>query len=121
MADYQNSLLSRAFKIVHGTEYNRVSQDLRDENPETLISIYEIVLQENLSWEEMRERVYPNLVKYLRYKGIHPESGTGLIVSLFFNDYFYLIECLDFLKFFCEREGLDPTAFHSLVLKWLNE
>ena len=121
MADYQNSLLSRAFKIVHGTEYNRVSQDLRDENPETLISIYEIVLQENLSWEEMRERVYPNLVKYLRYKGIHPETGTGLIVSLFFNDYFYLIECLDFLKFFCEREGLDPAAFHSLVLKWLNE
>jgi hypothetical protein len=121
MDDYPEFLLSRAFKIVHGTEYNRVSQKLRDENRETLISIYEIVLQKNQSWEYMKERVYPNLVKYIKYKGIHPETGNGLVVSLFFNEYFYLIEGSDFLKFFCEREGLDPIAFHSLVLKWLSE
>jgi hypothetical protein len=68
MDDYREILFSRAFKIVPGTEYNQVSQELRDENPETLFSIYEIVLQENQSWDYMKERVYPNLVKYLKYE-----------------------------------------------------
>lgn len=119
MDDYREILFSRAFKIVPGTEYNQVSQELRDENPETLFSIYEIVLQKNQSWDDMKERVYPNLVKYLKYKGMQPESGVGLVVSLFFNDSFYLIEGPDFLHTFCEIEGLDRMAFHSLVLKWL--
>jgi len=121
MDSYRDFLLARAFKIVHGTEYNRVSQQLRDENPETLMSIYEIVLQENQPWEDLKERVYPNLVKYLKYKGMGPESGAGLVVSLFFKDYFYLLEGIDFLGAFCEMEGLNPAAFHSLVLKWLSD
>jgi len=121
MDSYRDVLLSRAFKTVHGTEYNRVSQQLREENPETLISIYEIVLQENQSWDYMKERVYPNLVKYLKYKGMSPESGAGLVVSLFFKDYFYLLDGMDFLGAFCEREGLNPAAFHMQVLSWLSD
>jgi hypothetical protein len=119
MDSYREILFSRAFKVVHGMEYNRVSQELRDQNPETLLSIYEIVLQEKQSWDDMKERVYSNLVKYLKYKGLQPESGVGLVVSLFFNDHFYLIEGPDFLHTFCEIEGLDTMAFHSQVLKWL--
>jgi len=120
MVSYREMLFSRAFKIVPGIEFNQVSQELRDENPKTLFSIYEMVLQENQSWDDMKERVYPNLVKYLKYKGMQPESGVGLVVSLFFNDHFYLIEGPDFLQTFCEIEGLDRLTFTSQVLKWLS-
>ena len=121
MKDYRKLLFSRAFQIVEGSEYNRVSYELREENRQTLRSIYEVVLEESHSWDHLKEKVYPPLVRYLKYKGLHPSSGIGLVVSVFFKDSFYLIEGSHFLHFYCEMENLAPEAFYSHVVRWLSQ
>jgi len=120
MENYREFLFSKAFQVVHGTEYNQVSFKMREENRDILFSFYEVILHEDESWEQLRERVYPALVKYLKYKGFHLEFGTGCVVSLFFRDTFYLIEGPHFLAAFREIEGLSPSAFHSRVKEWLS-
>jgi len=120
MGNYREFLFSKASQVVYGTEYNQVSFKMREENRDILFSFYEVILQENESWEQVRERVYPALVRYLKYKGFHPEFGTGCVVSLFFRDTFYLIEGPHFLAAFREIEGLSPSAFHSRVKEWLS-
>jgi len=121
MEHYRDFLFSKAFQIVHGTEYNQVSYEMREENQNILFSFYEIVLQENESWGQMKERVYPSLMRYLKYKGFHTESAAGCVVSLFYKDYFYLIKGSDFLDAFCTLEGLTFVAFHSRVSEWLSQ
>ncbi len=120
MGNYREFLFSKAFRVVHGTEYNQISFEMREENKDILFSFYEVILQEDESWEQVRERVYPALIKYLQYKGFHPEYGTGCVVSLFFRNYFYLIEGPHFLTAFREIEALSPSAFHSRVKAWLS-
>lgn len=118
MADYKDLLLTKAFKIVPGIEYNRVAYELRERAGDSLL-IYEVVLDEEKPWEFWRDKVYPNLVKYLKEKGMNPSSGEGLIISLFFKDFAYLITGPDFFQVFCEMEGLNQAAFHFRILRWL--
>lgn len=118
MPDYRELLLARAFKEIPGVEYNRVAFELREKGGDSLI-IYEIVLDEGKPWEFLRDKIYPNLVKYLKEKGMDPSSGEGLVISLFMKDYVYFIKGRDFFKVFCEMEGLNENAFHFRVLRWL--
>ena len=50
-----------------------------------------------------------------------PLSGRGLIVSLFLDDRFYLIQCPDFIQVYHEMEGLSESGFDALVRKWLSQ
>ncbi len=120
MFNFIDLLLSKAFKVIPGIEYNRVSYELREEGKDSFL-IYEIVIEENKTWEYLRDRVYPNLAKYLKEKKLDPSSGEGLIIALFFKDYAYLIRGKDFFKVFCEIEGLNPSALNFRVLRWLSE
>lgn len=119
MGDFKEILLSKAFRVVPGIEYNRISYELRGKEGNGSL-LYEVVIQENDPWDHLRDRVYPNLAKYLKDKGIDPTSGEGLIVSLFFKDHVYLIKGSDFFRVFCDMEGLNPSAFHFRVLRWLS-
>lgn len=118
MPDYKDLLLPKAFKIIPGIEYNRVAYELREKEGDALL-IYEIVLDKEKPWEYWRDTVYPKLVRYLKEKGRPPSSGEGLIISLFFKDFVYLIKGADFFRVFCEMEGLNQAAFHFRVLRWL--
>ncbi len=120
MADYRDVLFSKAFQVVPGLDYNRVSYEIREKAGDPFL-IYEVLIEENRPWEYLRDDVYPRLVKYLREKGLDPSSGEGFIVSLFFKDRVYLIAGRDFFKAFCEMEGLNTSAFHFRVLRWLSE
>lgn len=119
MADYRELLLSKAFKTVPGRDYNQVSYELREKAKGSFL-IYEIVLPVDQPWEYLRDKVYPALVKYLKEKGMAPSSGEGFVVALFFKDFVYLIKGVDFFDVFCKMEGLNPTAFHFRVLRWLS-
>jgi hypothetical protein len=119
--DYRQRLLSKAFQVVAGAEYNRVSSALRDKRQRSGPLFYEIILEEDQTWGYVKDRVYPSFIRYLKYKGMDPTSGRGLIISLFFKDRFYLIEAPEFVKAFCEVEGVDTVTFHGLVAKWLSE
>jgi hypothetical protein len=118
MADYRDLLFSRAFLVVPGPQYNEVSQQLRESQN---LFFYEVILPPDTPWESMRDRVYPALARFLNFKFLDPEMGRGVVVSLFFQDRFYLLEGSEFMKGYMEMEGLDPEAFHFQVLDWLSE
>jgi hypothetical protein len=116
MDPFRDLLFSKAFQVVPGPRYNQVSHDLRERGN---ILFYEVVLREDTRWEGLRDNVYPALARYLKYKSISPELPEGAVVSLFFQDRFYLLHAAEFLRAYREKEGLDPDAFHARVLEWL--
>lgn len=118
MADFREILLTKALKKGHASEYNQVSYDLRmeAENPRYF---YEVVLEDHQSWEDIRNQIYPNLARFLRYRRLNPEGGNGLTVALFFQDHYYLIEAPRFMEAFREMEGLDSEGFRAQVRAWL--
>ena len=118
MADYRGLLFPKAFRVVPGPQYNEVSQQLRESQN---LFFYEVILTPDTTWESLRDRIYPALARFLKSKSIPPDLGNGVVVSLFFQDHFYLLEDSEFLKTYAEIEGLDPKAFHSRVLDWLSE
>jgi hypothetical protein len=58
---------------------------------------------------------------YLRHKSISPELPEGVVVSLFFQGRFYLLQASEFLRAYREKEGLDPEVFSLRVQDWLAE
>jgi len=119
--DYQEILFSKAFNVVPGMDYNQASYELRGLDKGISPIFYEVILKEGQSWQSLKDGVYPNLIRYLRYKAMDPGSGKGLIVSLFFGDKFYLIEGSEFIGAFCEMERIDRVTFRALVKRWLSE
>ena len=118
MADYRDLLFSRAFRVVPGPQYNEVSQQLRESRN---LFFYEVILHSDTPWESLRDRVYPALARYLKYKSIAPDSAEGAVVSLFFREQFYLIEGREFLLAYREIEGLGLDDFRLRILSWLAE
>jgi hypothetical protein len=55
---FRDLLLSKAFQVVPGPRYNRVSQQLRESRN---ILFYEVILREDTPWEHLRDEVYPVL------------------------------------------------------------
>jgi hypothetical protein len=115
MDPFRDLLFSKAFQVVPGPLYNQVSQGLRESGN---LLFYEVVLREETPWKHLRDQVYPALARYLRHKSLSPELPEGVVVSLFFQDRFYLLEGSEFMKFYGEIEGLDSEAFHFRVRDW---
>jgi len=120
MPDHLTLIQSKAFRIIPGIDYNRISYELREEGEGSFI-LYEIVIKEGDRWEYLRDHVYPRLVRYLKEKGLDPSSGEGVIVSIFFKENVYFLRGSDFFKIFCEMEGLNLSAFHFRTLRWLSD
>ena len=118
MADYRDLLFSKAFQVVAGPSYNEVSHRLRVSQN---ILFYEVILLPDTPWESLRNRVYPALARYLKYKSIALGSAEGVVIALFFGEQFYLIEGWEFLAAYREIEGLDPEEFQIRVQEWLAE
>ena len=116
LADYRELLFSKAFRVVAGPRYNKVSHRLRVSQN---ILFYEVILEPDTPWESLRDRVYPALARYLKYKSIAPDSAESVVVALFFREEFHLIEGREFLAAYREIEGLDPEEFHIRVQEWL--
>jgi hypothetical protein len=103
MKNYRDLLLSQAFRVVPGELYNRVSFEMRREFRHIF---YEIILPEEAPWEYMREKALPSFLRYCQYKSIRPEAATRLIISLFYQNRFYLFAGKEFLKAFHEIERM---------------
>jgi hypothetical protein len=117
MKDFKEAIFSKAFSVIQGTDYNRIAEEMREDD---FALFYEVVLPEDKSWEYLRDRIYPSLARYLKYKSMDPESGSGLVVSVFHAELCYLIEGPSFFEAFQEVEGIDRAAFHFRVLGWLS-
>ena len=118
--EFRETLFSKAFLVVPGPQYNRVSFEMRGEGPVSKVTFYEVILHEEAGWRILREKTYPSLARYLKAKYINPHAQAGVVVSLFFEDYFYLIEAAQFMQAYREIEKIDALAFHRLVREWLS-
>ena len=118
--DFKDILFSKADSVIQGKDYNRVSYEMREKGNERLI-FYEVILPEDKGWEYLRDKIYPEFIRFLKMKKIDPEAAPGTIVSLFYRDRCYLIKGSEFLKAFMEMEGLNSSAFHFRVLRWLSD
>ena len=107
MQSYLDRLFSKAFNVVPGENYNRVSFELRKEFQHRF---YEIILPEGAPWTYMREKVMPSFLQYCQYQSIRPETATQLIVSLFYQNRFYLFAAKEFLKAFQEIESMEMES-----------
>jgi hypothetical protein len=117
---YREVLLSGAFAVIEGPAYNQVAEGLRNPVRGRRLVLYEVVLEPYHPWDYMRDRVYPSLSRFLRYKSLNPRTAEGLVVSLFFKDHFYLIRGPEFMKAFCTIEGIDENVFNDHVTRWLS-
>ena len=118
-SNFKDMLFPRAFRVVAGTDYNGVSHELREKNRGTSFQLYEVILEENSAWDYLKGQIYPSLARYLKYKSMDPAVGKGVVISLFFMNHFYLIDYSDFVKVYCEMEGLSERDFRLRVITWL--
>ncbi len=91
---------------------------MRGEASERLF-FYEIVISENQGWEDFHRKVYPSLARFLQAKTKNPRSPSGIVISLFHESYFYMIEAAEFMRAYQEIEGIDGNVFQSLISRWL--
>jgi len=120
MSDFRTQLLGRAFRVVPGPKYNRARRELL-ERAAVVPVIYEITLPAQGSWEAFRDATFPLLVRYLRAQGVDPENPVLLVVALFYGDRCYFLEGRDFFDVLREVEGLNGSALHFRILRWLSE
>jgi hypothetical protein len=117
MEALKRSLFTRAFLVVPGPKYNRVSYEMREESGERL-TFYEVVLTEEQGWRHLCEKVYPALARYLKAKSVDLFHPRNIVVSLFHEDHFYLIDVSQFMLAYRELEGLDEETLRRRLRQW---
>ena len=123
MSDYCACLISKAFKVIHGTDYNRTLGEYLETMSETGTRqlFYEVVLPQGKPWEFFRDKNYPPFVRYMKNHSISPEEPRGVVVAAFFMDQCYLLDGQEFVNVFSEMEGLDAAGLHSKIGQWLGQ
>src|SRR5260370_24597037 len=120
MSDFRDNILSRAFQVVPGVEFNRARRELL-EHADIAPVVYEITLPERGSWKSFRDATFPLLARYLKSQGVDPEYPKLLVAAVFFKGRCYFIEGVELMKALRELEGLDHQAPHFHVLPSLTQ
>lgn len=116
MSDYIAVILGKAFSTGPGSEYNRVSFELREEQDWLF---YEVVLAEGQPWPKVREQIFPALGRFLGFKKQASSFGSAMVISLFYGGHFYLITGPDFLGAYCELEKVAPEMLPGVLKRWI--
>ena len=121
MSDYGASLISRAFRIIPGADYNRTLEESFEEMAATGLRqlFYEVVLSAEKPWEDFRDKHYPTFSKFMKSRSISPEKPQGVIVAVFLAKQCYLLDAQEFVNVLVEMEGLDSATLHSRMGQWL--
>ena len=117
MEDFRAVLRARAFREIQAEDYNRVLWEITEREWPPLT--YEMVVPETGSWEEFRDEVYPPFARYVKSKRLDPENPRGVVVSAFLGSLCLLLEAPDFLDLLREMDGLNASALHFRVMRWL--
>ena len=118
MLPYLETLLAKSFEVIPGESYNQYRQEVEEQTAKSYL-FYEVPLMEKKPWQFIRDREYPLFARYLKAKGLDPNTARGVVVAIFHTDRCYLLEGEDFLKAYGEMEGLDTAAFLEKVQQWL--
>ena len=117
MQDFRDVLTAKAFREIPAEGYNRVLGEMTADDWPPLI--YEVVVPETGPWEDFREAAYPPLARYLKSKRIDPEDPRGVVISAFLGSRCFFLEAPAFLDLLREMDGLNASALHFRVLRWL--
>ena len=117
MQDFRDVLTAKAFREISAETYNRVLAEMTADDWPPLV--YEVVVPEAGPWEDFREAAYPPLARYLKSKRIDPEDPRGVVISAFLGSRCFLLEAPAFLDILREMDGLNASALHFRVLRWL--
>lgn len=117
MQDYRDVLTAKAFREIPAEAYNRVLGEITADDWPPLV--YEVVVPEAGPWETFREAAFPPLARYLKSKRIDPEDPRGVVISAFLGSRCFLLEAPAFLEVLREMDGLNASALHFRVLRWL--
>ncbi len=122
MADYRDLLVSKAFSVFAGAEYNRWLADLNSGSGRLKDAVmYEVSLLEEKPWAYMRDQVYPAFARFLKHKSLDPEDPERVVVAVFLKGRCFLLEGKKFMDVFQEMEGLNSSALHFRILRWFSE
>jgi hypothetical protein len=123
MSDYGASLISRAFRVIPGADYNRTLEEALEETAVTGLRqlFYEVILGADKPWEYFRDKYYPTFSKYLKSRSISPENPEGVIVAVFSKDQCYLLDAQEFVSVLAEMEGFGAADLHSKIGQWLKD
>lgn len=117
MQDFRPLLIGKAFREIPAEAYNRVLGEMTAEDWPPLV--YELVVPEAGPWEEFRDAAYPPFARYLKSKRIDPEDPRGVVISAFLGSRCFFLEAPAFLDVLREMDGLNGSALHFRVLRWL--
>jgi hypothetical protein len=117
MADFRDTIFTKATKVIPGAAFNRSLEALYD----TADLVYEVPLSPEFAWRQFRDRIYPPFIRYLKSKAFNPEQPEGAVVAVFFQDRCYLLDARDFIDVLRDLDGLTPGALHTRILGWLQE
>lgn len=120
MADYLELLSSKAFKTIKGVDYNRIRAELTSEGGSHFgYTFCEVPLMEDRPWAYLRDKVYPDFARYMKLNSGDPEDPDQVVVAVFYKDRCFLVEGTKFMEVFREVEGLNSSALHFRILRWL--
>ena len=114
-----DKLLEKAFRVVSGKDFNQVRYLLTND-PERPVLVCEGAIPKNAVWEDVEKNVYPPLCRYLKGKKVRPDHPQNVVVALFYDGSFYLIQGTDFIDVFMEIEGIDRETFAKILSSWLD-
>ena len=118
MLSYLEVLLEKSFEVIPGESYNQYRLDVAEQTGAFHL-FYEVPLMDEKPWRFLRDRVYPLFARYIKAKLHDPATAHGVVVAIFHTDRCYLLKGEDFLRAYCEMEGLDDAAFLEKVRQWL--
>ena len=119
MLPYLEMVIEKSFEVIPGESYNQYRQEAEEQMANSYL-FYEIPLIQEKPWQFIRDREYPLFARYLKAKGLDPNTAYGVVVAVFHTDRCYLLSGEDFLKIYHEMEGLDSAAFLKEVRQWLS-
>ena len=121
MDTFRTLLANKSFETLPGTSYNKLRlRFAEEESPEDEQPMfYEVVVADGDGWQNFRNRVYPQFVRYMKSKRLDPIDPQPVIVSIFMKDECYLIEGPDFVGVLREIDRLDDDGLKELIRQWL--
>jgi hypothetical protein len=98
LPDDLSKILSYAFEVVPGVEYNQRLSELTAKGARYSRWIfYEVSLREAPTRAHLLESVYPSIIRYLRAKSLSIDDPEGVVVAIFFEEDCHLLMARDFL------------------------
>jgi hypothetical protein len=123
MTDFRDLLRDKATESVAGERYQElrrrrsVERESSGRGDDALY--YEVLVPPAGAWETFREAVFPPYARWLRAHRLDLAAPRGVVVAAFLGERCHLLDGERFLDVLSEMDGLNASALHFRVLRWV--